>query len=73
MKGQAGGAKEIVTALETEMVAYDIDDDRHTPPRLRIRAGATVATNEFDALVSRLDRASARVKPGPRSTARLAR
>ena len=73
MKGQAGSAKEIVTALETEMVAYDIDGDQHMPPRLRIRDGTTVETNEFDALVSRLDRASARVTPGPRSTARLAR
>ncbi|HTP85045.1 MAG TPA: phosphoserine transaminase, partial [Alphaproteobacteria bacterium] len=62
-EGQAALPKKIVSALEAEKVAYDIDAYRDAPPGLRIWAGATVELRDLEALFPWLDWAYAQVKP----------
>jgi phosphoserine aminotransferase len=52
---QAQQAKQLTVLLEKEKVAYDIGAYRDAPPGLRIWAGATVETEDLEALCPWLD------------------
>jgi phosphoserine aminotransferase len=54
--------KGLVAALEKENIAYDIDAYRDAPPGLRVWCGATVETQDVEALTLWLDWAFARSK-----------
>ncbi len=62
-EARAGVSKKIVSLLEAEKVAYDIDAYRDAPPGLRIWAGATIETRDLEALFPWLDWAYAQAKP----------
>jgi phosphoserine aminotransferase len=62
-EAQAAVPKKLVSALEAEKVAYDIDAYRDAPPGLRIWAGATVEQRDLDALFPWLDWAYAQLRP----------
>jgi phosphoserine aminotransferase len=57
---QSAFIKGLVASLEKENIAYDIDAYRDAPPGLRIWCGATVETNDVEALTHWLDWAFAR-------------
>ena len=59
--GQADFAKTLASLLEKEAVALDIGGYRDAPPGLRIWCGATVDTDDLDALTPWLDWAFAQV------------
>jgi phosphoserine aminotransferase len=59
---QATFVKNLAAALEKENVAYDIDAYRDAPPGLRIWCGATVETQDIEALTLWLDWAFAKTK-----------
>jgi phosphoserine aminotransferase len=59
---QATFVKNLAAALEKENVAYDIDAYRDAPPGLRIWCGATVETQDVEALTLWLDWAFAKTK-----------
>lgn len=59
---QAKGAKQMVSLLDKEHVAYDIGAYRDAPAGLRIWAGATVETADLQALFPWLEWAYAQVK-----------
>jgi phosphoserine aminotransferase len=59
---QAAFVKNLGAILEKEGVAYDIDAYRDAPPGLRIWCGATVETDDVEALTQWLDWAFVRAK-----------
>jgi phosphoserine aminotransferase len=59
--GQAKAARQLVSIVEKEGVAYDIGAYRDAPPGLRIWGGATVETTDIRALLPWLDYAAAQV------------
>jgi phosphoserine aminotransferase len=59
---QAKIVKEIASFVEKQGVAYDIASYRDAPPGLRIWGGATVETEDIEAVLSWLDYAFATVK-----------
>jgi phosphoserine aminotransferase len=59
---QSAFIKGLVASLEKENIAYDIDAYRDAPPGLRIWCGATVETNDVEALTHWLDWAFARFR-----------
>jgi len=60
-KEQRALIKEMTAMLDSENAAYDIGGYRDAPPGLRIWCGATVETNDIDALTPWLDYAFAAV------------
>jgi phosphoserine aminotransferase len=59
--GQADFAKKLASVLEKETVALDVGGYRDAPPGLRIWCGATVDTDDLEALTPWLDWAFAQV------------
>jgi phosphoserine aminotransferase len=59
---QAKFAKKLAKILEKQQVAYDIASYRAAPPGLRVWGGATVETNDMEALLPWLDWAYGTVK-----------
>ena len=59
---QAAAAKQVVSLLDREGVAYDIGAYRAAPTGFRIWGGATVETSDIDALLQWLDWGYATVK-----------
>ena len=61
-KDRLGITKSIASLLESENVAYDINAYRDAPPGLRIWAGATIESDDIEALTPWLDWAYTTVK-----------
>jgi phosphoserine aminotransferase len=61
-EAQAAFVKDLVSALEKENVAYDVDGYRDAPPGLRVWCGATAETRDVEALTLWLDWAFAKTK-----------
>lgn len=61
-KDRLGITKSIASLLESENVAYDINAYRDAPPGLRIWAGATIESDDIEALIPWLDWAYTTVK-----------
>lgn len=59
---QAAKAKELVSLMDKESVAYDIGAYRDAPPGLRIWGGATVDSKDMEALTHWLDWGFAQIK-----------
>ncbi len=59
---QAAKAKELVSLMAKEGVAYDIGSYRDAPPGLRIWGGATVESQDMEALTHWLDWGFAQIK-----------
>jgi phosphoserine aminotransferase len=59
---QSAFIKGLVASLEKENIAYDIDGYRDAPPGLRVWCGATVESNDVEALTHWLDWAFAKSK-----------
>jgi phosphoserine aminotransferase len=59
---QSAKAKELVSLMAKEEVAYDIGSYRDAPPGLRIWGGATVESADMEALTHWLDWGFAQIK-----------
>lgn len=59
---QAAKAKELVSLMAKEKVAYDIGSYRDAPPGLRIWGGATVESKDMEALTQWLDWGFSQIK-----------